>query len=151
MAAVVTALTIAGTAQGGSDATLTGAESSLLTAMNQARASYGLRPLHADPRLERAARAHSSKMLRTGTFFHGAFRARIRRVGVRAPRIGENLAWSTGSLAAARTIVRMWLASPEHRANLLHAGYRTVGIGALRGTFDGRRNALMVTTDFAGR
>ena len=44
----------------------------------------------------------------------------------------------------------MWLASPEHRANLLHAGYRIVGVGALRGCFDGRRHTLMVTTDFAG-
>jgi uncharacterized protein YkwD len=90
-------------------------------------------------------------MLRTGTFAHGAFARRIRRVGVRAPRIGENLAWSSGSLTAARAIVSMWLASPEHRANLLHPGYRFVGVGALRGAFAGQSNALMVTTDFAGR
>jgi uncharacterized protein YkwD len=90
-------------------------------------------------------------MLRTGTFAHGAFARRIRRVGVHAPRIGENLAWSSGPLAAAQTIVAMWLASPAHRANLLRPGYRLVGVGALRGAFDGQSNALMVTTDFAGR
>jgi uncharacterized protein YkwD len=123
----------------------------LLTAMNEARQANGLRPLRADSRLERAARAHSSKMLRTGSFYHGAFSARIRRTGVRAPRVGENLAWGQGSLGVARSIVSMWLASPEHRANLLHPGYRIVGVGALRGCFDGRRHTLMVTTDFAGR
>jgi len=123
----------------------------LLTVMNRVRAAQGLRPLRADARLGRAARSHSAKMLRTDRFFHGAFNARIRGVGVRAPRVGENLAWSVGSFARARTIVNMWLASPSHRANLLHAGYRIVGVGALRGRFAGRRGTLMVTTDFAGR
>ena len=160
MAAVVTGFICAGFAQGASatvltqaasSASLTQAESSLLSAMNSVRLAHGLRPLRADSRLEHAARGHSSQMLRTGTFSHGAFATRIRRVGVRAPRIGENLAWGSGSYSAAAAIVRLWLASPEHRANLLRAGYRLVGVGALRGTFDGRRNALMVTTDFAGR
>jgi uncharacterized protein YkwD len=151
VAAAVTALILAGAAHAASTATLTQAESSLLTAMNEARQANGLRPLRADWRLERAARAHSSKMLRTNTFYHGAFSARIRRVGVRSPRVGENLAWGQGSLGAARSIVSMWLASPEHRANLLHAGYRIVGVGALRGCFAGHHHTLMVTTDFAGR
>jgi uncharacterized protein YkwD len=151
VAAIATALTMAGAADAASTTSLTQAESSLLSAMNSARADHGLQPLRADGRLERAARGHSSYMLRTGTFAHGAFARRIRRVGVRAPRIGENLAWSSGSLTAARAIVSMWLASPEHRANLLHPGYRFVGVGALRGAFAGQSNALMVTTDFAGR
>ena len=149
MAAVVTILIFAGVAN--ATATLTRSESSLLTAMNEVRLANGLQPLRADMRLERAARAHSSKMLRTGTFFHGAFNARIRRMGVHARRVGENLAWDQGSLSAARSIVAMWLASPPHRANLLRPGYRIVGVGALRGTFAGHRHTLMVTTDFAGR
>jgi uncharacterized protein YkwD len=123
----------------------------LLTVMNQVREANGVQPLRADSRLERAARSHSSTMLRTGTFSHGAFSTRIRRVGVRAPRLGENLAWAQGTLGEARSIVQAWLASPEHRANLLHPGYRLVGVGALQGCFDGRRHTLMVTTDFAGR
>lgn len=151
MAVFVTVLMLAGSAQAASTAALTGTESSLLTAMNEARRAHGLRPLRADGRLEHAARGHSSEMLRTGTFFHGAFSARIRGVGVRAPRVGENLAWGVGALSRARAIVNTWLASPGHRANLFHPGYRIVGVGALRGTFSGRRGTLMVTTDFAGR
>jgi uncharacterized protein YkwD len=150
VAAVVTALILAGAADAASTAALTQSESSLLAAMNEVRLTNGLLPLQADARLERAARAHSKRMLRTGNFSHGAFNARIRRSGVRAKRVGENLAWGQGGLGAARTIVRMWLASPEHRANLLHPGYRIVGVGALRGCFAGRRHTLMVTTDFAG-
>jgi uncharacterized protein YkwD len=72
-------------------------------------------------------------------------------VGVRAPRLGENLAWGMGRRSRARAIVRMWLASPGHRRNLLDGGYRLVGVGALRGNFSGRQGALMITTDFAGR
>jgi uncharacterized protein YkwD len=130
---------------------LTTDELSLLGAMNQVRAEHGLRPLRSDGRLERAARAHSARMLRINRIFHGAFSVRIRGVGVRDPRVGENLAWSTGSLARARAIVRAWLASPRHRANLLRPGYRIVGVGALRGNFAGYRGAVMITTDFAGR
>jgi uncharacterized protein YkwD len=89
-------------------------------------------------------------MLRTGTFFHGSFVARIRGAGVRAPRIGENLAWAEGGSSIARTIVNLWLASPEHRANLLHPGYRTVGVAAPRGPFAGRPAVNMITADFAG-
>ena len=125
-------------------------ESSLLRVMNQVRASHGLEQLRVDSRLERAARAHSATMLRSGTFSHGDFAARIRRAGVQASRIAENLAWGSGAYSRARAIVKAWLASPGHRANLLHAGFRLVGVGALRGTFRGYSGALMVTTDFAG-
>ncbi len=118
--------------------------------MNQARAAHGVQPLRTDGRLERAARSHSSKMLRVGVFFHGAFNARIRSVGIRAPHVGENLAWGVGR-PQARAIVRMWLASPLHRRNLLDGGYRLVGVGALHGRFEGRHGVVMITTDFAGR
>ena len=123
----------------------------MLKAMNEARQGHGLAPLRIDSRLERAARTHSRAMLRTGTFAHGAFAARIRRVGVRARRVGENLAWAVGPLSEAHAIVNLWLASPEHRANLLRAGYRTVGVGAQKGTFEGHAGTMVVTTDFAGR
>jgi len=146
-AIAVVAFILAGEAQ---PASLTRTESSLLTVMNQVRTAHGVSPLRADSRLERAARSHSSKMLRVGVFFHGAFNARIRSVGIRTPRVGENLAYSVGRLARAHAIVRMWLASPSHRRNLLDGGYRLVGVGALRGHFGGR-GVVMITTDFAGR
>ena len=89
-------------------------------------------------------------MLRTGTFFHGEFTARIRGAGVHARRIGENLAWTAGEIALAHAVVQMWLASPAHRANLLYPGYRLVGIGAPVGAFAGYPSVHMVTADFAG-
>ena len=119
--------------------------------MNEARHAHGLAPLRIDARLQQTARRHSAVMLRTGTFAHGAFAARIRRAGVRARAIGENLAWAVGPMAAAHSLVNLWLASPEHRANLLRPGYRTVGVGERIGTFEGYAGAAVVTTDFAGR
>jgi uncharacterized protein YkwD len=119
--------------------------------MNSARHAHGLAALRIDRRLQRTACGHSLAMLRTGTFSHGAFAARIRRAGVRARRVGENLAWGVGALAQAPSIVSLWLASPEHRANLLRPGYRTVGVGIRVGTFEGHAGASVITTDFAGR
>jgi hypothetical protein len=43
--------------------------------------------------------------------------------------VGENIAWGTLWLASPQSIVSSWMASPEHRANILDAGYRETGIG----------------------
>lgn len=126
-------------------------ERSLLSAVNGVRASHGLRPLRVDPALARAARSHSTAMLRRNVFAHGAFAARIARHGARGPAFGENLAWGQGSRASARSVVRGWLASPGHRANLLRPGWTRIGLGARSGRFLGYGSATVVTADFAGR
>lgn len=125
-------------------------ESALLRAVNATRAANGLRPLRPDPTLARAARSHSTTLVRQDALTHGNFGARILATGARGPRFGENLAWGAGSTAAARAIVRGWLASPGHRANLLRPGFRRIGVGAAVGTFSGRPGATVVTAEFAG-
>jgi uncharacterized protein YkwD len=132
-------------------AALTRREASLLSAMNRARAEYHLAPLHADVTLTRAARQHSLDMLRHAYFAHGAFAARLSAFGARGPVIGENLAWGAGSLGAATHVVQMWLASPEHRANLLRPGFTRVGLATPVGSFAGQSGVTMVTADFGGR
>ena len=97
--------------------------------MNHTRAAHGLRPLRVDAALVRAARSHSAEMLRGNSFAHGDFHGRMVAFHVRGPVAGENLAWGNGQYARPATIVREWLASPEHRANLLHAGWMRIGIG----------------------
>ena len=47
-------------------------------------------------------------------------------------------------------IVRMWLASPSHRANLLRRGFRRIGLAAAIGAFNGHDGAVVVTADFQG-
>jgi uncharacterized protein YkwD len=134
-----------------SAAGLTSTEAGLLGAVNQTRAAYGLAPVRFDATLERAARAHSADMLRHAYFAHGAFAQRLQAFGARGPFVGENLAWGSGNLAAPGSIVSAWLASPEHRANLLRPTFRWIGIGALAGTFQGHAGAVVVTADFGGR
>ena len=131
-------------------ATLSQSERSLLGAVNDVRADHNLRPLKVDPKLLAAARAYSATMIAQDVFTHGAFAERLARSGARGPAFGENLAWGTGRYAGARNIVRMWMNSPGHRANLLRPGWTRVGIGARVGHFLGYPGATVITADFAG-
>jgi len=135
---------------GAEAASLTQSETTLLRQMNLVRVQHGLGRLSFDPRLERAARAHTRRMLATGTFAHGAFASRMSRFDVIGSLTGENLAWGTGTSGTPSAVVAAWLASPEHRANLLRPMFTRVGVGSIAGTFAGYRDAQVVTADFAG-
>jgi uncharacterized protein YkwD len=128
--------------------TLSTSESALLGAINSTRAASGLGSVRVDVRLVRAARAHSADMLRRNYFSHGSFAVRLRSSGARGPLFGEDLAW--GTAVTPQWIIGRWLASPSHRAVLLRPGFRRVGIGIARGTFNGRSGASVLTADFAG-
>jgi uncharacterized protein YkwD len=134
-------------AAGASARGLSSSEFSVLRAMNAVRASHGLPRLRVDYRLESVARAHSVDMLRHQYFAHGAFSARVNASGAAGPIFGENLAYGPVSSS---WVVNAWLASPEHRANLLRRGFRRIGIGAVIGTFEGSGGTFVVTADFAG-
>jgi uncharacterized protein YkwD len=123
----------------------------LLQAVNHTRVAHGLRPLEVDTALVRAARSHSTEMIRDNVFAHGHFHGRMVAFHVVGPLAGENLAWGNGPYASPRSIIAEWLASPEHRANLLHAGWTRIGIGIAQGTFLGNGGSSVVTADFAGR
>jgi len=125
-------------------------ESRLLDAVNAARLAHGLRPLRVDPTLTRAARAHTIDMLERDYFAHGAFARRMAQFHIQAARIGEDLAWGNGVWAQATAVVREWLASPAHRANVLDPRFVRIGIGAATGTFQGASGATIFTADFAG-
>jgi uncharacterized protein YkwD len=142
----VVVLVLPATALGGT----TRSDSSLLREMNRVRAANGLGPLTADAHLIRAARSHSREMLGSNVFEHGAFGSRMAQFNVTGRLAGENLAWGTGVNGTARGIVLAWLASPEHRANLLRPSFTRVGVSDLVGSFRGYSGAHVVTADFAG-
>ena len=133
-----------------SAARLSPAQTSFLHAVNVTRVAHGLHALRPDARLGSAARFHSLELLRSDSFAHGAFRSRMIRFHAVGPVVGENLAWGSGSYGSPAHVVAMWLASPEHRANLLRPGFTRIGLGFARGTFQGASGALVVTADFAG-
>jgi uncharacterized protein YkwD len=43
--------------------------------------------------------------------------------------VGENLAWTSVGMTP-RQVVKAWLRSPEHRANLLDARFRDTGVAS---------------------
>jgi uncharacterized protein YkwD len=68
--------------------------------------------------------------------------------------VGENLLWSSATVDAHRAL-QMWLASPEHRANLMNPSWREIGVSAVHaagapGIYHGL-DVTIVTTDFGVR
>lgn len=119
-------------------------ELAIVRAVNQVRIANGRRPLRLGPALHRAARAHSVDMVRRGYFDHGAFVQRLRRFGVRARAVGENLAHATEPGFSAGLVVQMWMTSPGHRSVMLDRGFTRIGVGVAGGL------TRRVTADFAG-
>jgi len=142
---VIAALVVAPGAAAG-----TALDGELVREINRVRAAHARGPLKADTVLQRAAASHSGDMLRRDYFSHGDFAARMRRFGARGPMLGENLAWASGPFATAHSLVRLWLESPPHRANVLRRTFGRIGIAAMRGRFQGVDGAVVVTADFAG-
>ena len=137
----------------------TGVRHATLCLLNQQRATHGLPALRADHRLAKAALGHSKDMVAHGYFAHesrsGApFSARIARTGWTRSRhryiLGENIGWGSGDLATPRAMVRGWMHSAPHRANILERRYRVIGIGVAFGIpVDGSGGATY-STDFGG-
>jgi uncharacterized protein YkwD len=129
----------------------------ILCLHNQIRASRGLPALRENARLRRAAVGHSSDMVSRGFFDHTApggstMVDRIMATRYVSPNVGwslgENLAWGTGSLATPREIMKAWMNSPGHRANIVKRSYREVGIGVVTGTPSAGPDGATYTADF---
>ena len=127
-------------------------EQQVITLINQIRSQNNLTPLTANTQLRNAARAHSTDMLKRSFFDHNSpnenWDARIARY-LKAPLTGENLAMGSGSYAAPASIVKQWMASPPHRAMILTASFKRIGLGLASGTFQGTNGTVMATADFA--
>jgi uncharacterized protein YkwD len=93
--------------------------------VDQERRSRGLPRLRHSRGLSVSARAWARALTRGSRFTHGDFARRVLRfpfvVASRGSRwrVAENLAWGTGSESVPRRIVASWMASPEHRDNIL--------------------------------
>jgi uncharacterized protein YkwD len=113
---------------------------SVLTEVNRARRTYGLRPLAYSAALANAATEHSKALATAGMFTHNwpttgrLFSSWIRGFypagGYRAWRAGENLLWASPGFSPA-TAIQQWLDSPTHRRVLLTKSWRELGIGVV--------------------
>jgi uncharacterized protein YkwD len=129
-----------------------------LCLINGFRTTHGRRALKSNAALRRSARRHSADMARRNYFQHitpegVGPRTRAARSGYRrhAASVGENIAWGGGPLSTPRQIVRSWIRSPGHRANLLLRRYRAIGVGVAMGTPAGGFPGATYTTDFGAR
>jgi uncharacterized protein YkwD len=114
-------------------------EGELMAAVNNYRRARGLRAFRSSVRLHAAALRHSGEMARLGYFDHAspngaAFWRRIARyyrpVGYRRWSVGENLEYGQPGLGSLE-MLRDWLASPAHRANVVSTRWRDAGIGVV--------------------
>lgn len=131
----------------------------LFLEINQVRHAHGLHKLHIAPSLRSAAQNHSNDMVKRDYFSHtsptgSTLYHRLVVAGFATDgswSAGENLAWGTGMIGSVQDTVKMWLASPEHRANLLSRSWGCVGIGRTSGHFLGHPGAVVWTVDFGHR
>jgi uncharacterized protein YkwD len=138
-------------------------ERDVVNEVQAVRRQHGLPSIRYASSLAAGADARSRDMARRGYFAHTnssgtPFWIVVRRFypveGWRSWKVGENLLWTAPPLDA-HTIVRRWLASPTHRAVLLKAMWRDVGVGVVRvqtapGVY-ARQNVTIVTLEFGVR
>jgi len=132
-----------------------------LCLLNKRRKAHGRRALKTNKRLAKAARKHARDMVERDYFSHTApggvsFVDRIMRQDYVDPgqgwTLGENLAWGSYQLATPKSIVRSWMRSPGHRANILNPRFREIGIGVVRGAPEpGTDSAATYATSFGTR
>jgi uncharacterized protein YkwD len=127
--------------------------------VNVERRKHGRRKLRANSGLALAGQRHARDMVRKRYFSHSTragrdFKDRIVRTGYTrgsAAILGENLAWGSHHLATPRSIVRGWMRSPGHRANVLQGRFRHIGIGIVKSSPTGLRNGATYAAEFGRR
>jgi uncharacterized protein YkwD len=104
-------------------------ESSILSQINQYRASKGLAPLSRNSNIDGQSRNHSQSMANGSTpFSHQGLAQRIQATGISWRGYAENVAYNQGHSDPATTAVRGWLNSPGHLRNI-EGKYNQTGIG----------------------
>ena len=112
-------------------------EAAVVELTNAARTQAKLGAMTVSPQLTAAARAYAALLAASGKFLHdadGSPASRARKAGYKACATAENLALRRDgqgfeSNVLAKSAVDGWLASPQHRRNVLNGAMRDIGIG----------------------
>ncbi|WP_143591043.1 CAP domain-containing protein [Thermoactinospora rubra] len=101
---------------------------------NRERRRHGCGPLRVDARLTRSAEEHSLEMAASGQFGHSSPDGsspwdRMARAGYSAGA-AENIGRGYPTAEAA---VQGWMASPDHRKNILNCAIAAIGVGVVPG------------------
>lgn len=113
-------------------------EDEIVRQVNVLRSHRGLSPLANDERLRVAARQHTLEMVSRGYYSHtspvNAWHTPARRAclaGFLDPFIAENIGMVGGYTDAATTLVKSWIGSPQHLANMVDPRFTAVGVGVV--------------------
>lgn len=121
----------------------------VLCLVNGQRTAHGLPQLTPSTKLDRSAQGWTDSMVDSDEFTHGsAFMDRISATGFDWTTVGENIA--TGYETPA-SVVRAWMRSPGHCANILDPAYREVGTGVSARRIPRASTALGTWTQDFGR
>ncbi len=130
---------------------MSAAEAEVLRLVNAERAGAGCGALRSHAVLLRVARAHSKDMGTRGYFAHDSQDGRspfdrMRAAGYRGGAMAENIAAGQPTAAA---VMKAWMNSPGHRANILDCRFRVIGVGAV--TVAGSPLRIYWTQNFGDR
>lgn len=122
----------------------------LLTLTNQQRAAAGLAPLNLNSQLAQAAAGKAEDMFTNNYWAHISPNGTtpwefIRGAGYNYSYAGENLARGYSS---ASDVMNAWMASTEHRANILSPNYSDVGFAVATGNLTGDNGTILVVEEF---
>lgn len=111
----------------------------LIDGTNTARGSDGLLSLRENPLLDAAAQEKANDMAANNYFAHTSPSGTtpwywFEKVGYHFAIAGENLAVNFSDSA---DVTNAWMNSPDHRDNILNAGFTDIGMAAARGEFKG--------------
>ena len=113
-----------------------------LCLLNVQRSKHGLGKLRSNRPLQGVATRYAKQMVSQSFFDHvsptgSTFVQRILQSAYidagDGYSLGENLAWGSGVLGTPKRIVRAWMLSPGHRANILNGKFNDIGVGVALG------------------
>jgi uncharacterized protein YkwD len=119
------------------------ARASVRCFLNRKRRQQGLPRLDNSKRLQKASQKHTEIMVKKNCFSHqcpgeGSLTARLLNVEYLLGALlrwtcGENIAYGDEHLGSPKAIVKAWMKSAPHRANILSSQFRDVGVGVVAG------------------
>lgn len=122
----------------------------LLRLTNEKRVQAGVKPLTMNTQLTQAAKAKADFMFKNNFWAHNAPDGTtpwdfIKQSGYTYIYAGENLA---RGFTTAPDVINAWMASPDHRENMLSPNYKDIGFAVESGDLTGEKNTVLIVEMF---
>jgi uncharacterized protein YkwD len=126
--------------------------------LNKQRTAHHLHGFKASTPLALVARNYAGQIVAAQDFSHvgpggSTLMTRVQQTipaqAAKFSSFGENLGWGDGGMATPRQLVKGWMHSPVHRANILTPSFNRIGVGVASGApVSGASHALTYVTVF---